>query len=59
MRFDNDFNSKFSRESHKSKPLKKRVSKLNSIARNSDKLIYIYENAPKRKTDYFNLIYKE
>ena len=59
MRFDGDFNSKFSKRFYKGKLLKKRVSKLNLIAKSNDKSIYIYENVLKRKINYFNLIYKE
>ena len=59
VRFDNDFNSKSLRKFYKGKFLKKRVSKFNSIIRNSGKLIYIYEDTLKRKVNYFNLIYKK
>ena len=59
MRFDNDFNSKILKFFYKNKPLKKRISKFNSITKNNDKLAYIYKNISKRKIDYFNLIYKE
>ena len=59
MHFNTDFNSKFSKEFYKSKPLKERVSKPNSAIRNNDKSAYIYKNILKRKIDYFNSIYKE
>ena len=59
MRFDNNFNSKSSREFYKGKFLKKRISKFNLIAGNNDKSTHIYENILKRKVDYFNLTYKE
>ena len=49
----------FLKKNYKNKPLKNRVSKFNLIAGNNDKSIYIYKNISKRKTDYFNLIYKE
>ena len=59
MRFDDGFNSKSSRKFYKDKPLKNRISKLNSIAKNNDKPTYIHEDTPKRKADHFNLAYKE
>ena len=59
VRFDNDFNSKSLKEFYKNRLLKERVSKFNSIIKNSDKSIYIYKNILKRKINYFNLIYKK
>ena len=59
MRFNDDFNSKSSRESYKNKFLKNRISKLNLIAGNNDKPTYIYKTISKRKIDHFNLVYKK